>query len=105
MPKFDVLPVKDADICAAYTDSGFKHTHAQPCRTRALALQILALCEISNDLMLSFYNPKDMDKPRAKHAELEKLGKIQQRLEAWRRDLPKELEPKEGGLPSILVMQ
>jgi hypothetical protein len=33
------------------------------------------------------------------------LSDIHTRLESWRRDLPKELEPKEGGLSSVLVMQ
>jgi hypothetical protein len=68
-------------------------------------LQISKLCEISNDLIVFFYNPIDMDKPKGKQAELKKLSEIHQGLETWRRELPKELEPKEGGLPSILVMQ
>lgn len=105
VPKFDVFPVEDADIWTAYTDLGFNRAHAQPCRTRALALQISALCEISNDIMLSFYNPKDMRKPSTKQTVLKKLGEVQQRLEAWKRELPKELEPREGGLPNTLVMQ
>ncbi|KAJ4351528.1 uncharacterized protein N0V89_006871 [Didymosphaeria variabile] len=45
-----------------------------------------------------------MDKAKGKQAELKKLSEIHQRLETWRRELPKELEPKEGGLPSMLVM-
>lgn len=55
--------------------------------------------------MTSFYNPIDMDKPKGKSAELKKLSELHQRLEGWRRDLPKEFEPKEGGLPNMLVMQ
>ncbi|KAF2473962.1 pathway-specific nitrogen regulator [Lindgomyces ingoldianus] len=102
--KFDVFPVEDAGIWSAYTDSGFSQAHAQPSRTRAVALQISRLCEISSDLMNFFYNPIDMDKAKGKQAELKKLSEIHQRLETWRRELPKELEPKEGGLPSILVM-
>ena len=105
VPKFDVFPVEDADTWAAYTDSGFSQAHAQPSRTRAVARQISKLCEISSDLMNSFYNPIDMDKAKGKQTELKKLSDIHQRLEGWRRELPKELEPKEGGLPSILVMQ
>ncbi|KAF2121510.1 pathway-specific nitrogen regulator [Lophiotrema nucula] len=104
VPKFEVFPVEDADIWSGYTDSGFSQAHAQPSRTRAVARQITQLCEISSDLMNFFYNPIDMDKPKGKQAELKKLSEIHQRLEGWRRDLPKELEPKEGGLPSILVM-
>ncbi|KAF1992921.1 pathway-specific nitrogen regulator [Amniculicola lignicola CBS 123094] len=102
--KFDVFPVEDADIWSAYTDSGFNQAHAQPSRTRAVALQISKLCEISSDLMNFFYNPIDMDKAKGKAAELKKLSEIHQRLETWRRELPKELEPKEGGLPNMLVM-
>lgn len=105
VPKFDVFPVEDADPWAAYTDSGPNQAHAQPARTRAVALQISALCEISSDLVFAFYNPADVHKPRGKQAELKKLQEIHQRLEAWRRELPKEMEPREGGLPSILVMQ
>jgi hypothetical protein len=55
--------------------------------------------------MASFYNPIDMDKAKTKQSELKKLSDIHQRLEQWKRDLPKELEPKEGGLPNMLVMQ
>ncbi|KAF2708761.1 hypothetical protein K504DRAFT_467991 [Pleomassaria siparia CBS 279.74] len=104
VPKFEVFPVEDADIWSGYTDSGFSQAHAQPSRTRAVSRQITRLCEISSDLMNSFYNPIDMDKAKGKQAELKKLGEIHQRLETWRRELPKELEPKEGGLPSMLVM-
>jgi hypothetical protein len=70
-----------------------------------VARQITKLCEISSDLMNFFYNPIDMDKAKGKQGELKKLSEIHQRLETWRRELPKELEPKEGGLPSMLVMQ
>jgi hypothetical protein len=70
-----------------------------------VARQITKLCEISSDRMNSFYNPIDMDKAKGKQVELKKLSEIHQRLETWRRELPKELEPKEGGLPSMLVMQ
>lgn len=70
-----------------------------------MALQISKLCGISSDLMNYFYNPLDMDKVKGKQTELKKLSEIHQRLETWRRELPKELEPKEGGLPSMLVMQ
>jgi hypothetical protein len=55
--------------------------------------------------MNSFYNPIDMDKVKGRQAELKKLSEIHMRLETWRRELPKELEPKEGGLPHMLVMQ
>ena len=79
-------------------------TRAQPARTRAVALQISILCEISNDLMRHFYNPSDMDKNRGKQAELKLLSDIHTRLESWRRDLPAEMEPKEGGLSSVLTM-
>jgi hypothetical protein len=105
VPKFEVFPDEDASQWSPYTDSGFTQAHAQPSRTRAVALQIQKLCEISNDLMKHFYNPSDMEKARGKAAELKKLSDIHTRLEAWRRELPKELEPKEGGLSSVLVMQ
>lgn len=103
--KFEVFPAEDAETWAAYTDSGFNQSHAQPSRTRAVARQVSALCEISGDLMNYFYNPIDMDKTKGKQSELKKLSEIHQRLEGWRRDLPKEFEPKEGGLPSMLVAQ
>lgn len=103
--KYDVYPDEDSAQWAPYTDSGFTTAHAQPARTRAVALQIAKLCEISNDLMKYFYNPSDMEKTKGKAAELKKLSAIHTRLEAWRRDLPKEFEPKEGGLAAVLVMQ
>ena len=104
-PKFDVFPGEESEIWAAYTDSGFNQSHAQPTRTRAVALQISSLCEISSDLMNYFYNPIDIDRTKGKQAELKKLSDIHQRLEAWRRKIPPEMEPREGGLPSMLVMQ
>lgn len=104
-PKFDVFPDEDSAQWSPYTDSGFTQAHPQPSRTRAVALQIAKLCEISNDLMEYFYNPMDMDKAKGKAAELKKLSEIHTRLEGWRRELPKELEPKEGLLSSVLVMQ
>ncbi|KAJ6274679.1 dna repair protein rad5 [Bipolaris maydis] len=104
VPKFDVFPVEDAETWSAVTDSGLSQAHSQPSRTRAVALQISKLCEISSDLMNAFYNPIDMDKAKGRQAELKKLSEIHMRLETWRRELPKELEPKEGGLPHMLVM-
>ncbi|KAM3424364.1 Nitrogen assimilation transcription factor nit-4 [Cercospora zeina] len=102
--KYEVFPDEDSASWSPYTDSGFTQAHAQPSRTRAVALQLTKLCEISNDLMKYFYNPTDMDKAKGKAAELKKLSDIHTRLEAWRRELPKEMEPKEGGLSSVLVM-
>ncbi|CAN9196688.1 unnamed protein product [Alternaria alternata] len=104
VPKFEVFPSEDAETWSAVTDSGLSQAHSQPSRTRAVALQISKLCEISSDLMNSFYNPTDMDKVKGRQAELKKLSEIHMRLETWKRELPKELEPKEGGLPHMLVM-
>jgi hypothetical protein len=100
-----VFPDEDAAPWCPYTDSGFTQANSQPARTRAVALQITKLCEISNDLLQNFYNPSDLARAKGKSAELKKLSDIHTRLESWRRDLPKELEPKEGGLSSVLVMQ
>nr|POF16281.1 nitrogen assimilation transcription factor nit-4 [Quercus suber] len=105
VPKFEVFPDEDSAQWSPYTDSGYTQAHSQPARTRAVALQIAKLCEISNDLLNNFYNPSDIEKTKGKAAELKKLSDIHTRLEAWRRELPKELEPKEGGLASVLVMQ
>lgn len=103
--KFEVFPEEEAAEWSPYTDSGFTVAHSQPARTRAVALSISKLCEISNDLMQNFYNPTDMDKVKGKQSELKKLSDIHTRLESWRRELPRELEPREGGLSSVLVMQ
>ncbi|KAK3112225.1 Nitrogen assimilation transcription factor nit-4 [Teratosphaeriaceae sp. CCFEE 6253] len=103
VPKIDVFPDEDAAQWSPYSDSGFTQAHSQPARTRTVALQITKLCEISNDLMERFYNPSN-SASKGKASELKKLSDIHTRLEAWRRELPKELEPKEGGLASVLVM-
>lgn len=103
--KFDVFPNEEADLWSPYTDSGLNETHSQPSRTRAIALQISALCEISCDLLSFFYNPNRVDKPTSKQAELGKLSDLHTRLEGWRKSLPKEMEPREGQLPNVLVMQ
>ena len=103
--KPDVFASEDSEMWSPYTDSGIVHNHAQPARTRAVALQISKLAEISSDLLIFFYHPNSLDKPTSKQAELKKLSDIHTRLESWKRDLPIEMEPKEGQLPQILVMQ
>lgn len=105
VPKFDVFPTEDADLWSPWTDTGLDQSHSQPSRTRAIALQISSLCEISNDLLLNFYRPTPTAKPLGKQAEIKKLSDFHTRLEAWRKALPKEMEPKEGQLPNVLVMQ
>lgn len=68
-------------------------------------MQISRLCEISNDLMKFFYHPSEAEKSVSKHSELKRLSDVHTRLEAWKKDLPQEFEPKEGQLPQVLVMQ
>ena len=97
--------MEDAEMWSPYVDSGIGEINAQPSRTRAIALQISQLCEISSDLLLYFYHPQQLEKPLGKQAELKKLSELHTRLEAWRKNLPKEMEPKDGQLPNILVMQ
>lgn len=105
VPKFEVFPEEDAELWSPYTDSGAVQELAQPARTRAVALQISKLCEISNDLLAFFYHPAPVQKQPSRQAELKKLSDVHTRLEAWRRDLPAEIEPKEGQLPPVLLMQ
>ncbi|KAL8790066.1 MAG: hypothetical protein Q9213_000768 [Squamulea squamosa] len=104
VPKFDVLPMEDSETWSPYSDTGVGQAHSQAARTRAVALQISLLCEISGDLLNYFYHPTNLDKPLGKQAELKKLSELHTRLEAWRKNLPKELEPKEGQLASVLVL-
>ncbi|KAF8855352.1 hypothetical protein BDZ45DRAFT_504789 [Acephala macrosclerotiorum] len=104
VPKYDVFPDEDADIWSPYTDNGVGQLHSQASRTRAVALQISNLCEISSDVLIFFYHPQHVERSVGRSQELKKLGELQTRLEAWRRELPKELEPKEGQLPNVLLM-
>ncbi|KAI9724116.1 MAG: hypothetical protein M1812_000835 [Candelaria pacifica] len=104
VPKFDVFPAEESDTWSPYTDAGTIPAHTQPARTRAIFFQLSLLCEISSDLLIFFYHPTALDKPVGKQAELKKLGELHTRLEAWRKVLPKEMEPKEGQLPNVLVM-
>jgi hypothetical protein len=105
VPKYDVFPDEDSDIWSPYTDTGLSQMHSQPSRTRAIALQISKLCEISSDLLIFFYHPHALEKSMGKSAELKKLSELHTRLETWRRELPKEFEPKDGQLPNVLLMQ
>lgn len=105
VPKIEVFPDEDADVWSPFTDQGLTAMHAQPARTRAVARQISALCEISSDLLMMFYHPQGLERPMAKGAELKKLGDLHTRLEAWNKDLPKEFEVKDGQLPNVLLMQ
>ncbi|EXJ84178.1 hypothetical protein A1O3_04845 [Capronia epimyces CBS 606.96] len=102
--KPDVFPSEESAVWSPYTDSGLLQTHAQPARTRAVALQLSKLAEISGDLLASFYNPQHLDKPPTKQAELKRLSDLHTRLEAWKQVLPPELEPRDGQLPQVLLM-
>ncbi|KIW21016.1 hypothetical protein PV08_01595 [Exophiala spinifera] len=102
--KPDVFPSEDSEIWSPYTDSGIIQAHAQPARTRAVALQLSKLAEISSDLMTAFYNPEQLQKPQSKQIELKRLTDLHTRLEAWKQNLPSEMEPREGQLPQVLLM-
>jgi hypothetical protein len=97
--------VEDAELWSPYTDSGAAPEHTQPARTRAVALQISQLCEISNDLLTFFYHPAPAEKQPSRQAELKKLSDVHTRLEAWKKALPVEMEPRDGQLPAVLLMQ
>lgn len=111
VPKPDVFPSEDSDNWVPYTDEGVID-NAQPSRIRAISLQISLLCEISNDILLIFYNPTPATasptaKPLSKSSissEFKKLGQLFTRLENWRKNLPAELEARGGSLPSALLM-
>ena len=82
------------------------NVRSQPAaRTRAIALQITNLCEISGDLLTYFYHPTQIDRPVGKAVEMKRLGEIHRRLEVWKNDLPREMEACEGALPNVLLMQ
>lgn len=105
VPKFDVLPKEEMEAWSPCRDKGASQDHVQPSRTRAVALQVSKLCEISSDLLVFFYHPSELEKWQQKQTELKNLSDVHTRLEAWKKELPKELEPKEGQLPQVLVMQ
>lgn len=97
-----------------YTDNGLTPELSQPGRTRAVALHLIGLCEISNDILLGFYQPvkggttkeSKLGKGRAqKDAEMKKLLELYNRLEDWAKTLPAEMAAKEGTLPNVLLMQ
>ena len=105
VPKYDVFPDEDAESWSPYTDNGFDQTAKQPARTRAIGLELSKLCEISSDLLIFFYHPTHIGRSSGKSAELKKLSELHRRLEEWRRDLPKEFEPKDGQLPNVILTQ
>jgi len=105
VPKYDVFPEEDAEPWCPYTDSGPDESCKQPARTRTIGLQLSTLCEISSDLLLFFYHPSHMGRSSGKSVELKKLSELHRRLEEWRRQLPAELEPKDGQLPNVILMQ
>jgi hypothetical protein len=70
-----------------------------------VAYQISKLCKISSDLLGMFYHPILLEKPQGKSVELKRLSDIHLRLETWKKELPKEMEAREGALPSVLLMQ
>jgi hypothetical protein len=104
MRKPEVFASEDSELWSPYTDAGIVQANAQPARTRTVALQISKLAEISGDLLASFYHPSLLDKPLSKPAELKRLSDIHTRLEAWKKELPPELEAKDSQLPQVLLM-
>jgi len=104
VPKYDVFPEEDAQDWSPYTDTGYDEVNRQPSRTRAVGLQLLKLSEISSDLLLFFYHPNHIKRSYSKSVELKKLSELHRRLEEWRKDVPKELEPKDGQLPNVILM-
>ncbi len=105
MPKYDVFPDEDAETWSPYTDAGFDQSSKQPARTRAIGRQFLKLLEISSDLLLFFYPPNHLGRSSGKSVELKKLSELHRRLEDWRKELPKEFEPREGQLPNMILVQ
>lgn len=103
VPKYDVFPDEDAEPWSPYTDGGFDNSAKQPSRTRAAGLQLSKLCEISSDLLLFFYHPNHIGRSSGKSVELKKLSELHRRLEDWKKELPKEFEPKEGQLPNVIL--
>ncbi|KAI3329433.1 fungal-specific transcription factor domain-containing protein [Xylariaceae sp. AK1471] len=104
VPKYDVFPEEDAEGWCPYTDSGFDEGSKQPARTRTVGLQLSTLCEISSDLLLFFYHPSHIGRSSGKSVELKKLSELHRRLEEWHKQLPAELEPKDGQLPNVILM-
>ncbi|CAJ2512308.1 Uu.00g053230.m01.CDS01 [Anthostomella pinea] len=104
IPKYDVFPDEDAEAWCPYSDTGFEETLKQPSRTRTIGLQLSKLCEISSDLLLFFYHPNHIGRSSGKSAELKKLSELHRRLEDWRKELPRVLEPGEGQLPNVILM-
>ncbi|PHH78593.1 hypothetical protein CDD80_6635 [Ophiocordyceps camponoti-rufipedis] len=102
--KFDVFPDEDAATWSPITDKGRSLSYQQPWRTRAAALLLSSLSEISSDLLIFFYHPNHIGRSRGKTAELKMLSEIHQRLEEWHRQLPKEFEPREGQLPHVTLI-
>ncbi|KAF3904144.1 hypothetical protein AA313_de0204706 [Arthrobotrys entomopaga] len=113
-PKYDVFPDEDAEIWTPYTDNGLTPELSQPGRTRAVNLYLIGLCEISNDILLGFYQPvrggttkeSKLGKGRGeKDFEMKRLLELYNRLEEWNQKLPAEMVAKEGALMSVLLMQ
>ncbi|EPS43725.1 hypothetical protein H072_2295 [Dactylellina haptotyla CBS 200.50] len=112
-PKYDVFPDEDSEIWTPYTDNGLTPELSQPGRTRAVNLYLIGLCEISNDILLGFYQPmrggttkeSKLGKGRGgKDAEMKKLLELYNRLEEWNQKLPAEMVAREGALMSVLLM-
>ncbi|QSZ30240.1 hypothetical protein DSL72_004762 [Monilinia vaccinii-corymbosi] len=104
VPKYGVFPEEESSCWSLYTDNGISQLHSQPSRIRAVALQISVLCEVSSLILTFFYNPQYVERGIGRSQELRRLSEIQTRMEEWKRDLPKEFEPKEGSLPNVLLM-
>ncbi|KAF3902951.1 hypothetical protein ABW20_dc0101283 [Dactylellina cionopaga] len=112
-PKYDVFPDEDSEMWTPYTDDGLIPSLSQPGRTRAVNTYLIMLCEISNDILLGFYQPvrggttkeSKLGKGRGgKDAEMKKLLELYNRLEEWNQKLPAEMVAKEHALMNVLLM-
>ncbi|CAH0021890.1 unnamed protein product [Clonostachys rhizophaga] len=103
VPTLDVFPDEEVELWCPFPDSGPEPSLAQPSRTRAAAVHLFKLCEISNDLLVFFYHPNHIGRSSGKGVELKKLSELHRRLEQWRKDLPQEFQPKERQLPNVIL--
>lgn len=103
--RFDMCPEEDSVTWSPLTDTGFDTSFERSSQTRAAALQLTSLCEISSDLLVFFYHPNHIGRSRSKSAELKQLSEIHRRLEQWRKALPPHFEPTDGQLPNVILMQ
>jgi hypothetical protein len=96
--KPNILAPIESEPWQPYSDHGVPYGAQQPCRIQSVAVYFAEVSEILGDVLTLLYAPKE-------RVTLQILNATYSRLKDWKKQLPEDMAPKSGSLPSILLLQ